>query len=112
MAFAVLIFSEGFGCAPLHFSIMPLNDDVFPSHVEHTTRKVACRSTSLLKGDEFNNEALSNAVADIFSHSTSTTITKMQKNRITTFDRPSLLNSVGFSSTSQLSSSAAIKVKK
>ena len=80
MAFAVLIFSEGFGCAPLHFSIMPLNDDVFPSHVEHTYyRKVASSSTSLLKGDEFNNEALSNAVADIFSHSTSQTITKMQK---------------------------------
>ena len=42
-----------------------------------------------LKGDDFNGDALSNAGGQFFSHSTSKTITKMQKNGATVFDRVS-----------------------
>ena len=44
-----------------------------------------------LKGDEFKGNALSNAVAQFVSHSTSKTITKMQKNQATVFERASPL---------------------
>ena len=50
-----------------------------------------------LKGDEFNDNALSNTVAQCFAHSTSKTVTKMKKkNLVTVLNRASPLNSFGF----------------